>query len=304
MASAHAPALLAEAVVYLAAALVIVPLFYRLKLGAVLGYLVAGMLIGPDLLGLVARPEAALAFAEFGVVLLLFVIGLELRPKRLWSLKLDIFGLGAAQVLLCGIAITGFLLLATGLSWQAALVVGLPLALSSTAIVVKLLYDKFELDTLAGRLTVGILVIQDVYAILVLAFQPNLADPQAWPIIKALAASAVLLAAGFLLSSLVLRHVFAAIAKSPELVVATSIGWCAFVAGAAGAMDLSKEMGALVAGLTISAFPYSLHVTAKTLPLRDFFLTLFFLSLGMKIEGWTMPMAGSSRTSQPLASIR
>jgi voltage-gated potassium channel Kch len=101
--------------------------------------------------------------------------------------------------------------------------------------------------------------------------------------VKALVASAALLLAGFLLSSWVLRRVFAAISKSPELVVATSIGWCALVAGAAGAMGLSKEMGALVAGLSISAFPYSLHVTAKTLPLRDFFLTLFFLSLGMKI---------------------
>ena len=156
-------------------------------------------------------------------------------------------------------------------------------ALSSTAIVVKLLYDKLELDTMAGRLTIGVLIVQDVYAILVLALQPNFANPQAWPILKALLAAALLLLAGFLISQTVLRRIFTSIAKSPELVVATSIGWCALVAGAAGAMGLSIEMGALVAGLAISAFPYSLHVTAKVLPLRDFFLTLFFLSLGMKI---------------------
>jgi hypothetical protein len=148
---------------------------------------------------------------------------------------------------------------------------------------VKLLYDKGELDTIAGRVTLGVLVIQDIYAIFVLAFQPNFAHPTLKPILLALGGTVLLLAAGFLVSKYVLRRVFASIAKSPEMVVAVSIAWCAAVAAAAGALHLSKEMGALVAGLTISAFPYSIHVTAKTLPLRDFFLTLFFVSLGMQI---------------------
>jgi Kef-type K+ transport system membrane component KefB len=263
----------------------------------ILGYLIAGALVGPELgFGWIQEAESIEIISEIGLILLLFVIGLEMRIGDLLSSGRQLLVAGLGQFPLCAaLGIGLFLLTGYGFSGQGnmdGLYLALVCGLSSTAIVVKLLYDKFELDTLAGRLTVGILVIQDVYAILVLAFQPNLADPQAWPIIKALAASAVLLAAGFLLSSLVLRHVFAAIAKSPELVVATSIGWCAFVAGAAGAMGLSKEMGALVAGLTISAFPYSLHVTAKTLPLRDFFLTLFFLSLGMKITAPSWDLVG------------
>ncbi len=254
----------------------------------ILGYLIAGALVGPELgFGWINGAESIEIISEIGLILLLFVIGLEMRIGELISAGKQLLVVGLGQFPLCvGLGVGLFLLTGYGFRGQGnmdGLYLALVCGLSSTAIVVKLLYDKFELDTLAGRLTIGVLVIQDVYAILVLAFQPNLADPQAWPIIKALGASAVLLVAGFLLSSLVLRHVFAAIAKSPELVVATSIGWCALVAGAAAAMGLSQEMGALVAGLTISAFPYSLHVTAKTLPLRDFFLTLFFLSLGMKI---------------------
>ncbi len=261
----------------------------------ILGYLIAGALVGPELgFGWIHGAESIEIISEIGLILLLFVIGLEMRVGELLSAGRQLLVAGVGQFPLCvGLGVGLFMLTGYGFSGPGnmdGLYLALVCGLSSTAIVVKLLYDKFELDTLAGRLTLGVLVIQDVYAILVLAFQPNLADPQAWPIIKALGASAVLLVAGFLLSSLVLRHVFAAIAKSPELVVATSIGWCAAVAGAAGAMELSKEMGALVAGLTISAFPYSLHVTAKTLPLRDFFLTLFFLSLGMKITepSWSL----------------
>lgn len=263
----------------------------------ILGYLIAGALVGPALgFGWIEEAESIEIISEIGLILLLFVIGLEMRIGDLLSSGRQLLVAGLGQFPLCAaLGIGLFLLTGYGFSGQGSmdgLYLALVCGLSSTAIVVKLLYDKFELDTLAGRLTIGILIIQDVYAILVLAFQPNLADPQVLPILKALGASAVLLAGGFLLSSLLLRHVFAAIAKSPELVVATSIGWCAFVAGAAGAMDLSKEMGALIAGLTISAFPYSVHVTAKTLPLRDFFLTLFFLSLGMKITAPSWELVG------------
>jgi Kef-type K+ transport system membrane component KefB len=136
-----------------------------------------------------------------------------------------------------------------------------------------------------------VLVLQDVFAILVLAFQPNFDDPQVLPVAKALGAAAMLLAGGFLLSRFVLARVFAWIATSPEMVVAVSIAWCALVAGTAAAIGLSREMGALIAGLSISAYPYSVHVTAKTLPLRDFFLTLFFISLGMTIEQPTAQLA-------------
>ena len=273
----------------------LIALFLRQPI--ILGYLIAGALVGPGLgFGLVHEAESIEIISVIGLILLLFVIGLEMRIGELMSSGRQLLIAGLGQFPLCvGLGVGLFFLTGYGFSGQGhmdGLYLALVCGLSSTAIVVKLLYDKFELDTLAGRLTIGILVIQDVYAILVLAFQPNFADPQAWPIIKALLASALLLTAGFLISSWVLRRIFTAIAKSPELVVATSIGWCALVAGAAGAMGLSIEMGALVAGLSISAFPYSLHVTAKTLPLRDFFLTLFFLSLGMKITAPRWDLVG------------
>ena len=269
-----------------ATALGLVALFLRQPI--ILGYLIAGALVGPGLgFGLVREAQSIDIISEIGLVLLLFVIGLEMRIGDLMSSGRQLLFAGIGQFPLCAALGVGLFYL-TGYSFSGGgnmngLYLALVCALSSTAIVVKLLYDKLELDTMAGRLTIGVLIVQDVYAILVLALQPNFANPQAWPILKALLAAALLLLAGFLISQTVLRRIFTSIAKSPELVVATSIGWCALVAGAAGAMGLSIEMGALVAGLAISAFPYSLHVTAKVLPLRDFFLTLFFLSLGMKI---------------------
>jgi Kef-type K+ transport system membrane component KefB len=191
--------------------------------------------------------------------------------------------LGSGLFWLCGYGLTG--------SNSAGLYYALMCGLSSTAIVVKLLYDKKELDTLPGRLTLGILVIQDIFAIFVLAFQPNFASPRAGPIVMAVVGTVGLSAAGLLFSRYVLKRIFASIAMNPEMVLAVSIGYCAVVAVTASALGLSKEMGALVAGLSIAAFPYSIHVTAKTLPLRDFFMTLFFVSLGMKITVPTASMA-------------
>jgi Kef-type K+ transport system membrane component KefB len=221
-----------------------------------------------------------------GLILLLFIIGLELNLKDVLASGRQLLVAGFGQFLVCvGLGVGVFALFGMGLSGTNSdgLYLAIMCALSSTAIVVKLLSDKGELDTLPGRLTLGVLVIQDVYAIFVLALQPNFARPSVGPILKAIGGTAGLLVAGFLISRYVLKRVFSSIAKNPEMVLAVSVGWCAAVAATAGAMGLSKEMGALVAGQSISAIPYSIHVTAKTLPLRDFFLTLFFVSLGMKI---------------------
>lgn len=259
-----------------------------------LGYLIAGALVGPELgFGFVHAGESIEIISEMGLILLLFIIGLELNVKEVMAAGRQLLVAGFGQFLIC-------LALGAGVFWLCGmglvgkrtdgLYLAIMCALSSTAIVVKLLYDKGELDTLPGRLTLGVLVIQDVYAILVLALQPNFANPSLLPILKALGGTAALLLWGFLFSRYALKRIFASIAKNPEMVLAVSVGWCAAVAAAAGALGLSKEMGALVAGLSIAAFPYSVHVTAKTLPLRDFFLTLFFVSLGMKITApnWQM----------------
>jgi Kef-type K+ transport system membrane component KefB len=259
----------------------------------ILGYLIAGALIGPHVFGLITDAHNIEVISELGLVLLLFIIGLEMNLKELLRSGKQLLLAGFGQFLICAaLGVAVFPLMGYGLKGNAAdgLYLALMCALSSTAIVVKLLYDKGELDTMPGRLTLGILVIQDVYAIFVLAFQPNFANPTLLPILKALGGTVGLLALGFVVSRYALKYVFLSIAKTPEMILAVSIGWCAAIATAAAAMGLSKEMGALVAGLCISAFPYSIHVTAKTLPLRDFFLTLFFMSLGMKITPPTPSM--------------
>ncbi|MDI6788293.1 MAG: cation:proton antiporter, partial [Planctomycetota bacterium] len=260
---------------------------YRIKQPIILGYLIAGALIGPEIgLKLITHPANIEIISEIGLIFLLFIIGLEMNiPKIITSGKQVIIA-GLGQYLLCVLLGLGFFsLLGYGLSGKniTGLYLALLCALSSTAVVVKLLYDKFEMDTLAGRITVGVLIIQDIWAILILAFQPNLQNPHLSFFVVAILKTIALLGVGFLMSKYVLKHIYEWISKSPEMVVATSIGWCAFVAAAGGYIGLSKEMGALIAGLSISIFPYSLHITAKILPLRDFFLTLFFISLGMKI---------------------
>src|SRR5687768_4266826 len=262
----------------------------------ILGYLIAGALIGPQMgFGLIHDAESIEIISEIGLILLLFIIGLELDVKALLAAGKQLLVAGFGQFLLCvAMGVGLFAALGYGLRGTSSdgLYLALMCGLSSTAVVVKLLYDKGELDTLPGRMTLGVLVIQDIYAIFVLAFQPNFANPSFAPVAKALAWTVVLLIAGFAFSKYVLKWIFSSIAKAPEMVVAVSIGWCAAVAASAAAMGLSKEMGALVAGLCIGAFPYSIHVTAKTLPLRDFFLTLFFMSLGLKITAPSWDMAG------------
>jgi Kef-type K+ transport system membrane component KefB len=268
---------------------------HRLRQPIILAYLAAGALIGPVGLGWIEAGENIEVISEIGLVLLLFIIGLEMDLRQLVAAGRQLLVVGGGGFLLCLALGLGFFPLA---GWAApgpgegrdVLYLAIACALSSTAIVVKLLYDKFETDTLAGRVTIGVLVIQDLFAILVLAFQPNFDRPALLPVIEALAKSVALTAGGFLVSRFLLRRVFAWIARSPEMVVATSIGWCALVAGVAGRVGLSQEMGALIAGVAISTFPYSIHVTAKTLPLRDFFLTLFFIALGMKISRPTLDL--------------
>jgi Kef-type K+ transport system membrane component KefB len=260
---------------------------HRLKQPIILGYLIAGIIVGPEIgRQLITEPENIEVISEIGLILLLFIIGLELNLSSIISSGKQLLIVGVGQFLIC--VILGALIFAAagyGLTEGNLEVVYLALlcALSSTAIVVKSLNDKFELDTLPGKISIGILIIQDLWAIIILAFQPNFNDLQIGIVGLAIVKSLLLVVTGFLISKYVLKYIFESISKSPEMVVSVSMGWCALVAGAAGLMGLSIEMGALIAGLSISTFPYSIHVTAKTLPLRDFFLTLFFVSLGMKI---------------------
>lgn len=259
----------------------------RIKQPAIVAYLIGGVIIGPEIgPQLVTNIENIETISEIGLILLLFILGLEMQPTHLVSILRKVYIAGIGQFFLTALSgLLFFMSLGYALhgSNLEALYLALACSLSSTAIVIKILADKVQLDSYSGKLTVGILLFQDVWAILLLAIQPNLANPGVIPILIALGKSLLLVTLAFLFSRYVLRRLFEPVARSPEIVIMLSIGWCVGVSGAAKMMGLSVEMGALIAGIAISTFPYSFHVTAKILPLRDVFLTLFFISLGMKI---------------------
>lgn len=259
----------------------------RIRQPAIIAYLIGGVIIGPEIgPQLVTNIENIETISEIGLILLLFILGLEMQPTHLITILRKVYLAGVGQFILTVVSgallfmSLGFALNGSNLE---ALYLALACSLSSTAIVIKILADKLQLDSHSGKLTVGILLFQDVWAILLLAIQPNLANPGVVAIAIALAKSLLLVTLAFLFSRYVLRRLFEPVAKSPEIIIMLSIGWCVGVSGAAKLMGLSMEMGALIAGVAISTFPYSFHVTAKILPLRDVFLTLFFISLGMKI---------------------
>jgi Kef-type K+ transport system membrane component KefB len=264
----------------------------KFKQPSILAYLAAGVLIGPEIgLRWITDQQAIEVIAEVGLLLLLFIIGLEIDLKKLRAYGRPVVVIGLSQFLLCtGLGLVFFSILGFGLGQDEALGGGFaPIymaataALSSTLVVVKLLYDKFELDTLPGRITLGVLVFQDIWAILLLALQPNLLNPQLGPLLASLLKGLLLVVISLIFSRYILPPVFRSIAKLPELMLVTSLAWCFLVSSVAHMGGLSREMGALIAGIALSTFPYSLDVIAKVTSIRDFFVTLFFVALGMKI---------------------
>jgi Kef-type K+ transport system membrane component KefB len=261
---------------------------WRLRQPLILAYLLTGVVIGPNVgLGLVTDQASIATVAEIGLILLLFIIGLEIDLKKLASAGPAVLLTGAVQVPICIALGLGFfyLLGARNTPGNYALIyLAACMSLSSTLVVVKLLYDKFELDTLPGRITLGVLVIQDMWAVAMIAVQPNIENPNLLPLAFSLWKGALLVVGGLALSKYVLPHLFRAVAKAPELVLVTALAWCFFLAGAASVIGLSREMGALIAGISLSTFPYNLDVMAKAVSIRDFFVTLFFVALGMQIS--------------------
>ncbi|HUQ49984.1 MAG TPA: cation:proton antiporter, partial [Terriglobales bacterium] len=256
----------------------------------VLGYMLAGVVMGKTQgLGLVSTHDIE-SISELGLILLLFMIGLEIDLKKLKQAGAPVIAAGISQFLLCvGLGLLFFPLL--GYAWgkgdYSSLYMAVAAALSSTMIVVKLLYDKFELDTLPGRITLGVLVFQDIWAILFLGIQPNLENPAPLILIASIGKAVGLIAISLFISRSILPVLFKSIAKLPELMMIGALAWCFGVAIMAQWLGLSREMGALIAGVSISTFPYNLDVIAKVISLRDFFVTLFFVSLGTKIPAPT-----------------
>ncbi len=251
----------------------------------ILAYLLAGLTIGP--VGIKMINETSIeTISDLGLILLLFMIGLEINLKNMLSAGRIITITSAVQIVGCCLIglvffrICGFPLKAGALD---AFYLAVACALSSTVIIVKILYEKRELDTFAGRITLGILVLQDLFAILFLAIQPQLKDPSLGLVGKSFLNVAILVAIAFVVSRFVLPSVFRAVARLPELVSVGALSWCFLIAALAHRLGLSREMGALVAGVALSTFPYALDVGAKVTSLRDFFITLFFVGLGMKI---------------------
>ena len=280
------PDLLSSIGVCVGAAALLALVGWRLRQPLILAYLVTGVVIGPHGLNLVHDQASIATVAEIGLILLLFIIGLEIDLKKLASAGAPVLLTGALQVPICIALGLGFFYLLGARVTQgnyALIYLAACMSLSSTLVVVKLLYDKFELDTLPGRITLGVLVIQDLWAVAMIAVQPNIDNPDLLPLAFSLWKGALLVVGGLALSKYVLPYLFRAVAKVPELVLVSALAWCFFLAGVASYIGLSKEMGALIAGISLSTFPYNLDVMAKAVSIRDFFVTLFFVALGMQI---------------------
>jgi glutathione-regulated potassium-efflux system ancillary protein KefC/glutathione-regulated potassium-efflux system protein KefB len=273
---------LSQAAIFLVTAVVLVPLFRRAKLGAVVGYLVAGIVIGPSGLKLIADPAATLQFAEFGVVLLLFLIGLELEPRRLWVMRRHVFGLGGAQVALTGALLAGAAY-AFGLDWRAATIAGLGLAMSSTALVLSSLAERGQLSARHGREAFAVLLFQDLAVIPLLALLPLFAgDSTGVQLAPALKGVAVIIL-GAAASRVAVRPALKFVARHGGSEVFTAAALL-LVVGAALAMELiglSPSLGAFLAGVIVADSEFRHELEADIEPFKGLLLGLFFMAVGM-----------------------
>jgi len=278
--------------VFLVAAVVAVPLARRFGLGAVLGYLLAGAAIGPWALRLVTNVDSILHFSEFGVVLMMFVIGLELEPKKLWALRHSIFGFGGAQLAGCALAVGGAAALA-GASWQVALVAGLGLALSSTAIALATLVERNLLGTPAGTASFGILLFQDIAAIPMIALLPLLAAGSAgaaaatpgagWlAAAKAVAVIGAVVVGGRYLVRPALRIIVRTDMR--EMFTAFALLLVVAIALMMDAVGLSMALGTFLAGVLLADSEYRHALEADIEPFKGLLLGLFFMAVGMSID--------------------
>lgn len=284
--------LFTDPLILLGAAAIAVPIFRRLGLGSVLGYLAAGVVIGP-ILRLIIDGESILHVAELGVVLLLFVIGLELKPSRLWSMRRDIFGLGSAQVFLCGAALTSLIFL-TGQSWQVSVVVGLGFALSSTAIAMQILNETGDFSQKYGQKSFSILLLQDIAIVPLLALVALLAPNDSsdgiasnwFDVSLQLGLAVACVAALILAGRYLLSPIFRILANSKAREIMT-IAALLVVMGSAAAMEfagMSSAMGAFIAGVMLAESSYRHQLEADIEPFRGLLMGLFFMAVGMSLN--------------------
>jgi glutathione-regulated potassium-efflux system protein KefB len=278
--------LLAQIAIFLAAAVVAVPIFRRFKLGSVLAYLTAGIIIGPASLGLISSIDTAQNIAQFGIVLLMFVIGLELQPSRLWVLRKSILGLGSAQVAATTLCIGTAAYFVFGQTWQSALVIGFALSMSSTALALQLLAERGQLNSQFGRSAFSILLFQDVSVLPALALLPLLGfasaktgGPGGWLVIKFVAVLATVIIGG----RYVLRPMLRIIAATRVAEAFTAAGLL-IVLGTAllvSQVGLSLSLGAFLAGVLLADSEFRHELEADIEPFKGLLLGLFFISVGM-----------------------
>ena len=278
---------LTDILVLLAAAVIAVPVFQRLGLGAVLGYLAAGAVVGPWGLGFIDQVEEIRYIAEFGVIFLLFIIGIELKPARLWGMRRMVFGLGTAQVILTGLVLAGLALLYDQPP-RTAVIIGFGLALSSTAFGLQILTERGEMGTSHGRTALSVLLLQDLAVVPLLALVSLLAADSAllegveFAILQAVLVIAFVIIIGRFFLSPVLRLV--ATSRTAEVFTAAAVFAVLGTAWLMEAVGLSLALGAFLAGLMMSESSYRHQVIADIQPFRGILLGLFFMGVGMSVD--------------------
>jgi monovalent cation:proton antiporter-2 (CPA2) family protein len=276
-----------QAAIYLSAAIILVPLFKRLGLGSVLGYLIAGILIGPSALKLIADPEHVLHFAEFGVVLMLFLIGLELESQKVWELRKLLFGLGGVQVTLTILLVT-VIAHTLAFSWSEALIIGMGVAMSSTAIGLTALIEKKQLHTAGGQAAFATLLFQDLSVIplfMLLAFLAPNRSASSFDLLAVTEAIAVIVAI-VLASRTILRPIMRMIAQTGvrEIFVAFSLLLVIGISLAMEAVGLSMALGTFLAGVLLADSEYRYELRLDIEPVKGLLLGLFFIAVGMTVD--------------------
>lgn len=288
----HVPSWLAYSLVFLSAAVLVVPISRALGLGAIIGYLVAGIAIGPGGMGLISNVEDVMHIADFGVVLMMFLVGLELEPKRLWALRRPIFGWGSAQVLGCAVVLMAVGMLC-GWPWRVALVAALGLSLSSTAIALQVFNERHLMQAPSGQAGFSILLFQDVSAIPILAVLPLLAPTTTAStpvggghlgieVLITLGALAGVIFGGRLLLRPLLRWI--ARSRTPEIFTATALLLVMAVSALMSVLGLSMALGAFLAGVLLAESEYRRELETDIEPFKGLLLALFFIAVGMSID--------------------
>ena len=282
----------------------------------ILAYVATGVVLGKAIgFSVITEPESVESISSLGLILLLYLIGLEIDVVALKRSGKAVLALGPPAGAAERDPLPRGALRAPGRRHAgaarhrtASLYLSFCLSLSSTLVVVKVLYDKSELDTLPGRITLGVLVLQDLWSIIFLAVQPSLSAPEVGPLLKSLGLGVALVVGSFAAAKYALPVIFRGVARVPELLILGAVAWCFLVAGLASQAGLSAEMGALTAGLAMSLLPYKPDIVAKVTTIRDFFLTLFFVALGLKVAAPTWALVATaacvSRVPAPLALPR